>query len=141
MCKSKSSKKIPWPAMAVRVRFPSEARQSLLETSLRGIFVYVKHLGTLTLYLCTKRLIMQKKRAKEDFDQAAKQSLSIAGMCRYFGLKPSGGNYKLMHNAILKYGTDISHFTGQGWNTELKFKPFKEKPLNVILVADLLVMR
>lgn len=98
--------------------------------------MYVKHLGTLTLYLCTKLLIMQKKRAKEDFDQAAKQSLSIAGMCRYFGLKPSGGNYKLMHNAILKYGTDISHFTGQGWNTELKFKPFKEKPLNEILVIN-----
>ena len=31
--------KIPWPAMAVRVRFPSEAHESLLEAILRGIFV------------------------------------------------------------------------------------------------------
>ena len=31
--------KIPWAAMPVRVRFPSEAHQSLLEEILRGIFV------------------------------------------------------------------------------------------------------
>ena len=79
---------------------------------------------------------MQKKRAKEDFEKAAEQSLSIAGMCRYFGLTPSGGNYRIMHNAILKYSIDIRHFTGQGWNTDLKFRPFKEKPLNEILTED-----
>ena len=33
--------KIPWPEMAVRVRFPSEAHQSLLEEILRGIFVWL----------------------------------------------------------------------------------------------------
>ena len=33
--------KIPWTEMSVRVRFPSGARESLLEVILRGIFVYL----------------------------------------------------------------------------------------------------
>ena len=79
---------------------------------------------------------MHKKRTKGDFEKAAKESFSIAGMCRYLNLKPAGGNYKLMHDAIIRYNIDIGHFTGQGWNTNLKFKPFQEKPLIEILVKD-----
>ena len=75
---------------------------------------------------------MQRKR--EDFIEAAKQSWSIAGMCRNLGLKACGGNYKVVHNAIEKYQIDVSHFRGRGWNVELKFKPFKKKPLAEILV-------
>ena len=53
------------------------------------------------------------KRSKEEFESAAKVSYSIAGMCRHLGIKPCGGNYKLMHDAISKYNIDISHFRGQ----------------------------
>lgn len=42
---------------------------------------------------------MAKKGSKEDFETAAKLSYSIAGMCRNLGLKPSGGNYRLMEEA------------------------------------------
>ncbi len=59
---------------------------------------------------------------------AAENSSSIAGMCKYFGIKPCGGNYRIMHNAIEEYSIDISHFRGQGWNVGLKFKPNKPKP-------------
>ena len=100
------------------------------------IFCIVSYLGTSMLYLCDKDYYMQKKVAKEEFENAAKQSFSIAGMCRFLGLKPSGGNYRQMHNTILKYKINISHFTGQGWNINLGFKPFIEKPLNEILVKD-----
>ena len=79
---------------------------------------------------------MGKKRAKEEFETAAKNSYSIAEMCRHFGLKPSGGNYRLMHNAIKMYDIDTRHFTGQGWNTDLTFKPFKAKPISEILTID-----
>ena len=79
---------------------------------------------------------MATKRAKTDYENAAKTSHSIAGMCRYFGLKPCGGNYKIMHKAIKEYDLDISHFTGQGWNTDLHFKPAEAKPIEDILVAD-----
>lgn len=49
------------------------------------------------------------KRTKTDYENAAKTSQSIAGMCRCFGLKPCGGNYKIMHKAIKEYDLDISH--------------------------------
>ena len=123
--------------MSVRVRFPSGAHQSLLEEILRGIFVFgMQQIGTSEIYLCVKEPIMAKKRTKEEFETAIKRSYSIAGMCRDLGLKPSGGNYRLMHNAIKVHELDTSHFTGQGWNTGLTFKPFTELPLKDILIAD-----
>ena len=122
--------------MSVRVRFPSGAHQSLLEEILRGIFIYMQHLGTSKAYLCSKQNSMTHKRTKEEFEEAAKTSHSIAEMCRTLGLKPCGGNYRLMHNAIERFALDTSHFTGQGWNTGLKFKPFEEKPMSEILVKD-----
>lgn len=64
---------------------------------------------------------MTTKRSKADYENAVKKSMSIAGMCRYLGLKPCGGNYKIMHKAIKEYDLDINHFTGQGWNTDLHF--------------------
>ena len=79
---------------------------------------------------------MGKIRSKEEFEKAIQQSRSIAETCRHLGVKPCGGNYRIVHNAIEKYSLDISHFTGQGWNTGLKFKPFKEKPIDEILVSD-----
>ena len=79
---------------------------------------------------------MAPKRTKADYENAAWASQSIAGMCRYFGLKPCGGNYKIMHKAIKEYDLDIGHFTGQGWNTDLHFKPAEAKPIEDILVAD-----
>ncbi len=79
---------------------------------------------------------MGKIRLKEDFEKAIQQSHSIAETCRHLGIKPCGGNYRIVHNAIKKYSLDINHFTGQGWNRKLKFKPFVEKPIDKILVAD-----
>ena len=79
---------------------------------------------------------MSQKRTKEEFEAAAKSSFSIAGMCRHLGLTPSGGNYRIIHNAIDRFSIDISHFTGQGWNTDLKFKPFEAKPIEEILVVN-----
>jgi hypothetical protein len=74
------------------------------------------------------------RRVKEEYVEAARTATSIAGMCRNLGLKPCGGNYRIMHNAIKKHNIDISHFTGQRWNRNLEFRPFEEKPLHEILV-------
>ena len=41
-----------------------------------------------------------------------------------------------MHKAIKEYDLDVRHFTGQGWNTDLHFKPTEAKPIKEILVAD-----
>ena len=110
--------------------------KSLLEISLRGIFclcAILRHELMLSLIKRQKDRNMKRHRTKEEFESAVRQSLSIAGVCRYLGLKPSGGNYKIIHNALKEYSIDTSHFTGQGWNRGLAFKPFKETPLSAIL--------
>jgi len=120
--------------MAVRVRFPSGAHQSLLEVILRGIFVYTPVLAQAPCFFAEKTS-MAKQRTKEEFEIAAANSYSIAGMCRYLGLTPSGGNYRIIHNAIRKHSLDTRHFTGQGWNIGLTFKPSEAKPINEILTT------
>lgn len=79
---------------------------------------------------------MAKKRTKQEFEEAARLSKSIAEMCRRLGINPCGGNYRIIHNAIKEYNINTSHFTGQGWNVGMQFKPFKEKPINEILISN-----
>ena len=79
---------------------------------------------------------MKNKKTREEIESAAAKSSSIAGMCRLLKLVPSGGNYRIIHNAIEKYKIDTSHFTGQGWNINLKFKPFEGKKIEEILVKN-----
>ena len=79
---------------------------------------------------------MSNFRTKDEVEENARKSHSIAEMCRNFGIVASGGNYKVMHNLIDKYHIDISHFTGQGWNVGLKFKPNPPKALSEILIEN-----
>jgi 5-methylcytosine-specific restriction endonuclease McrA/predicted nucleic acid-binding Zn ribbon protein len=76
------------------------------------------------------------KFTREDYMNAAKVSFSYAGMCRYLGLTPRGGNYATLKNKIKDYNIDISHFTGQGWNVGLKYRPMKHYKLSEILQKD-----
>lgn len=76
------------------------------------------------------------KRSKEEYEEAIRNSKSIAEACRYLGLKYAGGNYKTLNQAIKEYNIDTSHFTGKGWNVGLKFKPYKEYTLEQVLVED-----
>ena len=88
------------------------------------------------MYICISKINvdMSTKRTKEEYISAAKNASSIAGLCRNLGLKPCGGNYKLMHDAILRFNIDTTHFSGQGWNRNLTFKPFVAKPISDILI-------
>ena len=68
---------------------------------------------------------MKKKSqySLEDVKKAIESNHSIAGVLRDLGLRPVGGNYKTIHRLIVDHQLDTSHFTGQGWNVGLKFKP------------------
>ncbi|MBR1633354.1 MAG: HNH endonuclease [Bacteroidales bacterium] len=66
---------------------------------------------------------MKVKYSESDVRFAVKSSKSIAGVLRQLGLRPVGGNYKTIHHLIEEYKLDTSHFTGQGWNVGLRFKP------------------
>ena len=76
------------------------------------------------------------KRTKEEYALAIKKSHSIAETCRNLGIIPSGGNYRVVNNAIKEYNLDTSHFTGQGWNVGLKFNPSPAQPIEEILVEN-----
>jgi len=66
---------------------------------------------------------MKSQYSKEDVIVAVAENKSIAGVLRQLHLRPIGGNYKTIHHFIKEYGLDTSHFTGQGWNVGLGFKP------------------
>jgi len=76
------------------------------------------------------------KYSKEDLIEAIKKSFSIAETCRNLSIRPSGGNYKTLNFLIKEYNIDITHFTGQGWNVGLKFRPMKTYSIEDILVED-----
>ena len=59
------------------------------------------------------------KRTKEEYEEAIKNSYSIAEALRYLGIIDRGGNYKIIKNAAKKYNIDISHFKGCGWSNGL----------------------
>lgn len=79
---------------------------------------------------------MKKIYTEIDYKNAAKNSYSIAGMCRFLGLGPYGANYRSIHKAIESYDIDISHFTGKGWNKIGLNKPNTTIPLDEILVEN-----
>ncbi|MBR3406646.1 MAG: hypothetical protein IKG92_07080, partial [Bacteroidales bacterium] len=65
------------------------------------------------------------KYSIEDVKQAVSDSKSVAGVLRQLGLRPIGGNYRTINRIIAETQIDTSHFTGQGWNVGLAFKPNK----------------
>ena len=77
------------------------------------------------------------KYNKEELEQAVKESKSISDVCRFFGIKPVGGNYHTIKNKIKLFGIDDSHFLGQAWNKGKKYKLYhKSRSLEDILVND-----
>lgn len=78
----------------------------------------------------------RRKWTDEQLKVAVLENKSVAGVIRQLGLKPAGGNYATIQNKIKELNLDTSHFTGQGWNVGLKFRPNPPKPLSEILVEN-----
>jgi transposase-like protein/Zn finger protein HypA/HybF involved in hydrogenase expression len=71
----------------------------------------------------------------KEIKEFVKNSLSIAEVCRKMGIRPAGGNYKILKNCFNINNIDTSHFTGQGWNVGERYKYFgKRYELDEILV-------
>ena len=77
---------------------------------------------------------MKAKYTIEDVKAAVIDNKSIAGVLRQLSLRPIGGNYRTINRLIAKHNIDISHFTGQGWNIGLGFKPNKAIPDSEIYI-------
>lgn len=52
----------------------------------------------------------------KSYAEAANKVYSLAAMCRELGILDVGSNYITVKKNIEKYGTDVSHFTGQAHN-------------------------
>ncbi len=60
--------------------------------------------------------ILKLKYLKEDLIDVVKDSRSKRECLLKLGLKPYGGNYRVLDKYINFYNIDTSHFLGQGWN-------------------------
>lgn len=76
------------------------------------------------------------KYTKEQLENACKSSTSYRKVLSLLNLKEAGGNYTTIKQNILKYNIDVSHFTGKGWNKDLKFKPNSKTPITELLVNN-----
>lgn len=76
------------------------------------------------------------QRTKEEYEEAIKNSRSIAEALRRLGIKDKGGNYRIIKAAIEKYEIDTSHFTGSGWSKGFKFTGRYKEDLKDILVEN-----
>ena len=79
---------------------------------------------------------MKVRYTKELLEENVKNCYSFAELARRLGLLPEGSNPKTLRRKLDEFNVDYSHFTGKGWNRNLKFKPRKKKELSEILVKD-----
>lgn len=55
----------------------------------------------------------KRKYTDQQFIDAVKNNLSIAGVLKELGLAEAGGSYKLFHARVKKLNISTTHFTGQ----------------------------
>ena len=83
---------------------------------------------------CYNSRMTKNRYDKHSLEEAVGKSKSLAGVLRYLGVKPAGGNYKTLKDYLALFDIDTSHFTGQAWSRGGKFMP--KYPLSYYLVED-----
>lgn len=76
----------------------------------------------------------RRKFTKEELVDAVKLSYSYAEVARRLGLNDSASAYNSVKPVIVELELDTSHFSGQGWNVGLGFKPNPARPIEEWLV-------
>lgn len=99
--------------------------------------VDTRHLKCLALTGIPVRLgVGAHMKTEQEIREAVNSSLSIAQVLSKLGLKPIGGNYRVIKNKFKQYGIDTSHFTGQGHLKGKKYESKTKIPIEQILVKD-----
>jgi 5-methylcytosine-specific restriction endonuclease McrA len=57
----------------------------------------------------------RSKYTKELLEPIVTTSCSMSGVMRTLGIKPSGGNFRMIRALLSANGLSTAHFTGQGW--------------------------
>lgn len=74
---------------------------------------------------------MNSKFSKTNLNNIVLQSKSKRECLIKLGMKPYGGNYRILDKYVSLYGIDTSHFLGQGWN--VNNSPSDIKPIEKYL--------
>ncbi|GAB4511614.1 MAG: hypothetical protein OHK0046_09950 [Anaerolineae bacterium] len=74
------------------------------------------------------------QRTDDEFRDAVAKSFSLAEALRELGLRPSGGNYEMLHKRIELLNLDTSHFRGMGWSAGQKSTIKVGLPMSALLV-------
>lgn len=74
------------------------------------------------------------KYTKEVLAQAAAAAVSVAGVLRILGVKPSGGFHHYISRLLKAHEIDTSHFTGQAHNRGMASP--RRRPPDEILIAS-----
>lgn len=64
-----------------------------------------------------------KAYTKEWLEELCANSYSYSEVLRKAGRKPGGGSNETLKKKILEYNIDISHFTGQRWQSSPTYEP------------------
>ncbi len=67
---------------------------------------------------------------------AVENNTSIRQVIKALGLIEAGGNYETVKRRISELNLNTDHFTGQGWNKNLKFKPNPPLDLTDLLQSN-----
>ena len=79
----------------------------------------------------------KRKWTDNQFIEAVNSSLSYSEVMRKLNLRPAGGNYDTIKKKIAELNLDVSHMTGQGWNTGERYHALRQKrDLKEVLVQD-----
>lgn len=77
----------------------------------------------------------------QDVIIGAKLVKSMAGLLKYLGLKPVGGNYDNIKRKLQKLQVDTSHWTGQGWSKDQQLKDWSSYTRGRVLKPHLIKER
>src|SRR5687768_17049477 len=58
----------------------------------------------------------KSKYTKELLEPLVAQSFSLMNVLRALNLRPTGGNYRMLHARIRLLGINTDHFRGMGWS-------------------------
>lgn len=76
------------------------------------------------------------KYSKEFLETAITKCNNKADLCRELGIKPIGGNYKIVDNYITIYNLDVSHFKKEPWNKRKNYISSYTKDIKDVLIEN-----
>lgn len=75
----------------------------------------------------------------EDLRNAVRDNVTLSGVMRTLGYRPSGGMHRYFVKHVRRLGLDTSHFTGHGWAKGSRRPVTKVMPLEELLVKGSMI--